>query len=42
MVGVVVMGITIVVLGVASVLFTLWNAGEQLPARLRRRPPGGG
>lgn len=42
MVGVVILGIVIVALSVASVVFTLWNEGERLPARLRRRPPGAG
>ncbi len=38
MIGVVILGIVIVALGLASVVFTLWNEGEKLPARLRRRP----
>ncbi|MFF4649134.1 hypothetical protein [Streptacidiphilus sp. ASG 303] len=42
MVGVVILGIVIVALGIASVFLTLWNEGEKLPGRLRRRPPRAG
>jgi hypothetical protein len=39
MLGVVILGIVIVALSVSTVFFTLWNSGEKLPARLRRRSP---
>ncbi|MGA5700397.1 hypothetical protein [Peterkaempfera bronchialis] len=38
MVGVVILGIVIVALSIASVVFTLWHEGEKLPGRLPRRP----
>ncbi|MFJ6214066.1 hypothetical protein ACIQGZ_12145 [Streptomyces sp. NPDC092296] len=42
MVGIVILGIVLVALCIASVVFTIWHEGEKLPARLRRRPPRAG
>ncbi|MEY9966467.1 cytochrome c oxidase assembly factor CtaG [Streptacidiphilus sp. MAP12-16] len=41
MIGVVLLGIVIAVLAVAAVAFSLWNDGQGLPRRFRRRPPPG-